>query len=139
MWCKGSTATETAAWSIASAALPRCTIESLSLLHGFNADEVLPRGVGPAADDLACAPHVHLVVSRMPPSDAADTGATNQSPYANLMLHGWLFEHYATSGRKAHQLFPLFSLSGGSNLAPPREDEPAWLRIDGECSYAGKS
>ena len=138
VWCKGTAATETAAWSIASAALPRCTIESRSLLPGFNADEVLPGGAAPTADALACAPHVHLVVSRMPPSDAAatDQAAACVAPHASLMLHGWLFDQYAASGRKAHQLFPLFSLSGGSNLAPPRQDEPAWLRIDGEFSYA---
>ena len=137
VWCAGTAAADTPAWAAASAALPRCTIESLSLLHGFNDEAVLPGGAAPAADALALDPHVHLVVSRMPPSDS---DAAADCAHASLMLHGWLFSSYAASGRKAHQLFPLFHISSPSNLAPPREDgAPAWLHTDGRWSYAGRS
>jgi hypothetical protein len=130
-------AAQTGAWHAACAALPAVTAASLQLLHGFNVDEILPRGCAPQPGALRLEPRTQLLVSRLPAGSGGGGGgaggqgaASTPTGHASLMLHGWLFASYAASGRKAHQKFPLFCLSGATNLAPPPADGgPQWLPL----------
>ena len=64
------------------------------------------------------------------------------SPWINLYLHGWLFSDFATTGRKAHQKFPLLGVFDAQNILPPTgsgDDSvpaPEWLPIDGAFGWA---
>lgn len=63
--------------------------------------------------------------------------------HASAMVHGWLFDGFFASGRRAHQLFPLFSITEPRNVAAPVAsdlDNPRqWLRTaadGGQFAYA---
>ena len=64
-------AAQTGAWRAACAALPAVTADSLQLLHGFNLDEVLPRGCAPQPGALRLEPRTQLLVSRLPAGGGA--------------------------------------------------------------------
>eukprot|EP01052_Picozoa_sp_SAG31_P040122 SAG31_NODE_5732_length_2354_cov_6.233703_1_plen_317_part_00 len=124
--------TSTTAWKLACERLPQVTPQSLQLLHGFSTAALLPSGVAPTPESLTVEPACHLLVSRLPLPLAGGS-----SHHASLMLHGWLFPDYHASGRKAHQKFPLFSITATANIAVPTEPTPPqWLRVDGQFSYA---
>mmetsp|Transcript_54193 Transcript_54193/g.110570 ORF Transcript_54193/g.110570 Transcript_54193/m.110570 type:complete len:286 (-) Transcript_54193:264-1121(-) len=118
-------------WSCLVASLGAATPCTLQLLHGYSDEALLPAGVAPAADSLAWS-DVSVVVSKMPPCGP-------EGPFVSLMLHGWLFDEFYQSGRKAHQKFPLIALLSASNVSPvPSENrsEPQWLPTNGQFGWA---
>ncbi len=111
------------------------TCDSLSLLHGFNHDALLPSGKSPSVDDFQWK-NVHFLLSHIPPP-TIDNDADN---YFNIMLHGLLFPNYYKSGRKAHQKFPLLAIFGGNNVADaPLDSKDNPWSTNPQCIYAGKN
>jgi len=147
-WVTSAEAGSSAAWDAARSTLAECTVESLQL--GAFAEafaSVLPGAAIQVAEELRVEPAVHLVVSRMPATEPemrdvynAELGDYEKKivvpeGHGSLMLHGFLFSEYYSSGRLAHQKFPLLAVTSPRNVAPPGEG-PQWLRIDGKFVYA---
>jgi len=69
--------------------------------------------------------------------------AVSPGQHASVMVHGWLFGEFLASDRRAHQCFPLFSITAPRNVAVPVASDLAnprqWLRTaagDGRYTYA---
>lgn len=127
-------------WGRLVESLKSVSIDSLVVKHGFRSEEMFPSGRVPEAKDLTWDSHYHLVVSRMPPTSGGgeeDDGSQSQSPFASLMLHGFLFHEFQASQRKAHQKFPLLALLHTTNVRPmPENGAPQWLPTDGSFGWA---
>jgi hypothetical protein len=138
-WCPAVQPQTSPVFEAAKSALAEVTPEGLALIDGFSRAALLPSSA-PGLGEVAFPPAVHLVVSRMPPrgAHAAAPGAADPA-FASLMLHGWLFESFAASDRKAHQKFPLLSLHRPHSLLPSPSgglDPPVWLPTTGAFGWA---
>lgn len=129
-WCPACPPQAYPAFAHVEPALDAVTPQGLALLDGFSTAALLPSGKAPSLADISFPPAVQLVVSRMPPGGMLAAPGGADPPFTSLMLHGWLFESFAASDRKAHQKFPLISVSPIHNILPAPGgglDPPVWL------------
>ena len=120
-------ATRIRCWSAVASALSNTTGEQLQRPHGYAESALLPNSKAPEPDAISWS--LHLLVTKI------------DSPWVNLYLHGWLFDEFVTSGRKAHQKFPLLAVFDAINVAPPPSSAdgmaaPEWLPLGSAFGWA---